>query len=94
MATHGTKVIHVNDGGGRRTHWRVLQFRGSWGEGELEEHRGGGRANSVRGEGAGQTLIRRVVSLPADGAGGRGGLALSFVLLPVLSLVRWDRNRA
>ena len=40
------------------------------------------------------TLIRGVIGLPADGAGGRGGLALSFVLLLVPSSVRWDGNRA
>ena len=94
MAAHGTEVIHVNDGRGGRTHWGVLQLGGHRCEGELKGHGGGGRADSVRGEGARLTLIRRVVSLPADGAGGRGGLALSFVLLLVLSLVRWDRNRA
>ena len=94
VATHGAEVVHVNDWGGGRTCWGVLQFRGSRGEGELEAHGRGGRADSVRGEGAGLTLIRKVVSFPADGAGGRGGLALSFVLLLVLSSVRWDRNRA
>ena len=41
MTTHGAKVVHVNDWGGGRTHWRVLQFGGSRGEGELEEHGGG-----------------------------------------------------
>ena len=111
MATHGAKVVHVNDWGGGRTHWGVLQLGGGRTEGELEEHSGGvgldsvrdagpidgqrgGRTDSVRGEGMSLTLIRRVVRLPADGAGGRGGLVLSFVLLLVLLLVRWDRNRA
>ena len=93
MATHGAEVVHVDDWGGGRTRWGVLQFRGSRGEGELEAHGRGGRADSVRGESARLTLIRRVVSLPADGARRRGGLALSFVLLLVFSSVRWDRNR-
>ena len=92
MTTHGAKVVHVNDWGGGRARWGVLQFGGSRGEGELEEHSGGGRADSVRGEGAGLTFIRRMVSFPANGAGGQGGFALSFVLLLVLSSVRWDRN--
>ena len=129
MATHGAKVVHVDDWGGRGDRWGVPQCRGAWGkgdsdghgvarvrdwgggrtEGELEEHSGGGRSGSVRDEGDidGQrggrtdgvrggsmslTLIRGVVSLPAEGAGGRGGLALSFVLLLVLSSMRWDRN--
>ena len=108
MATHGAEVVHVDDWGGRGDRWGVLQFRGS--EGELDEHSGGGRVDSVRDKGDinGQrggradgvrggsmslTLIRGVVSLPTDGAGGRGGLALSFVLLLVLSSMRWDRNR-
>jgi hypothetical protein len=111
MATHGAEVIHVDDWGGGGDRWGVLQFRGSWGEGELEEHSGGGGADSVRDEGDidGQrggradgvrggstilTLIRGVVGLLAEGAGGRRGLALSFVLLLVLSSVRWDRNGA
>ena len=93
MATHGAEVVHVDDWGGGRAHWGVLQFGGSRGEGELEAHGRGGRVGSVRGEGACLTLIRRVVSLPVDGAGGRGGLALSLVLLLVLSSMRWDRNR-
>ena len=29
MTTHGAKVVHVNDWGGGRPRWRVLQFRGS-----------------------------------------------------------------
>ena len=94
MATHGAEVVHVDDWGGGRARWGVLQFRGGQGEGELEAHGRGGRAGSVGGEGACLTLIKRVVSFLADGAGGRGGLALSFVLLLVLSSVRWDRNRA
>ena len=94
VATHGTEVVHVNDRGGGGTRWRVLQLRGSWGEGELEGHGGGGRMDSIRGKGAGLTFIGRMVSFPANGAGGWGGLVLSFVLLLVLLLVRWDRNRA
>ena len=94
VATNGAEVVHVDDWGGGRACWGVLQFGGSRGEGELEAHSGGGRADSVRGEGAGLTFIRRMVSFPADGAGGRGGFALSFVLLLVLSSVRWDRDRA
>ena len=110
MATHGAKVVHVNDWGGGRARWGVLQLRGSWTEGELEERSGGvgadsvwddgdidgqrgGRADGVRGGSVSLTLIRSVVSLPTDGARGRGGLALSLVLLLVLSSVRWDRNR-
>ena len=57
MTTHGAKVVHVNDWGGGRVWWGVLQFGGSRGEGELEEHSGGGRADSVRGEGVGLTFI-------------------------------------
>ena len=107
VATHGAEVVHVDDWGSRGNHWGVLQFRGSRAEGELEEHSGGGRVDSIRDEGYidGQrggradgvrdlTLIRGMVSLPADGAGGRGGLALSLVLLLVLSSVRRDRNGA
>ena len=51
MTTHGAKVIHVNDWGGRGARWGVLQFRGSRAERELEEHSGGGGAGSVRDEG-------------------------------------------
>ena len=94
MAAHGTEIIHVDDGRGGRTCWGVLQLGGHWCEGELEEHGGGGRADSVRGEGAGLTFIGRMVSFPANGAGGWGGFAFSFVLLLVLLSVRWDRNRA
>ena len=61
--------------------------------GHIDEQRGG-RADGVRGRGLGWTFIRGVVSLPADGAGGRGGLALSFILLPFFSSMRWDRNGA
>ena len=50
MATHGAEVVHVNDWGGRGDCWGVLQFRGSWAEGELEEH-SGRRADSVRDKG-------------------------------------------
>ena len=60
-------------------------------KGDIDRHRGG-RADGVRGGDLLWTLIGSVVSLPADGAGGRGGLVLSLVLL--LSSVRWDRNRA
>ena len=62
-------------------------------KGDIDGQRGG-RADGVRGGGLNLTLIRGVVSLPADGAGGRGGLVLSLVLLLVLSSVRWDRDRA
>ena len=94
MATHGAKVVHVDDWGGGRTRGRELQLGGGWGLGELKEHGGGGRADSVRGEGAGLTFISTMVVFPANGAGGRGGFALSFVLLLLLLSVRWDRNRA
>ena len=104
MATHGAEVVHVNDWGGRGGRGGVVQFRGSRGERELEEHsrgRGadsvrdkgdvdgqrGGRAGGVRGGSMRLTLIRGVIGLPADGAGGRGGLALSFVLLLTLPSV-------
>ena len=93
MATHGAEVVHVDDWGGRGDRWGVPKRRGARGKGDSDGHRGG-RADSVRGEGTSLTFIRRVVSLPADGAGGRGGFALSFVLLLVLSSVGWDRNRA
>ena len=131
MATHGAKVIHVDDWGGRGDCWGVAQRRGAWGEGDSDGHgvarvsdwrggraegkldergggvhagsvldqgdidgqRGGG-ADGVRGRGLSWTLVRSVVRLPADGAGGRGGLALSLVLLLVLSSVGWDRNGA
>ena len=93
MAAHGAKVVHVDDWGGGRTRWGVPKGGGAWGKGDSDEH-GGGQADSVRGEGTSLTLIRRVVSLPANETGGRGGFALSLVLLLVLLLVRWDRNRA
>ena len=93
MATHGAEVVHVDDWGGRGDCWGVPKRRGAWGKGDSDGH-GGGRADSVGGEGASLTFVGRVVSLPADGAGGRGGFALSFVLLLVLSSVRWDRDRA
>ena len=51
MATHGAEVVHLNDWGGRGDRQGVLQFRGSRGEGELEEHSGGRGANSVRDKG-------------------------------------------
>ena len=73
--------------------WGKVVTRGARGEGNSDGHRGG-RADSVRGEGASLTFVRRVVSLLADGAGRRGGLALSLVLLLVLSPVRGDRNGA
>ena len=94
MATHGAKVVHVDDRGGGRTCGRVLQLRGIQGKGEIEEHGGGERTDSVRGEGASLTFISMMVVFLANGAGGRDGFALSFVfLLPLLS-VRWNRNRA
>ena len=93
MATHGAEVVHVDDWGCGGDRWGVPECRGAQGKGDSNGH-GGGRADSVRGEGARLTLIRRVVSLPADGAGGRGGLALSFVLLLALLSMRWDRNGA
>ena len=64
-----------------------------WDKGDVDGQRGG-RADGVRGRSLGLTLIRGVVSLSAEGAGGRGGLALPFVFLLVLSSVRWDRDRA
>ena len=94
MTTHGTEVVHVNDWGGGRARRGVLQLGGVQGKGDLNEHGGGGRADSIRGEGAGLAFISVMVIFPANGAGGRRGLALSFVLLLLLSSVRWDRNRA
>ena len=93
VTAHGTKVVHVDDWGGGGACWGILQFGGGWGKGEVEKHGGGGRADSVRGEGVGLTFIRGMVSFLANGARGRGGFALSFVLLLVLLSVRWDRNR-
>ena len=93
MATHGTEVVHVDNWGGSRDRWGEPKCRGAQGKGNSDGYRGGG-ADSVRGAGAGLTFVRRVVSLLADGAGRRGGLALSLVLLLVLSPVRWDRNGA
>jgi hypothetical protein len=93
MATHGAKVVHVNDWGGGRTRQGVLQLRGSWGKGEVEEHGGGGRADSVRGDGANLTFVGMMVLLLANGAGGRGGFAFSLVSLLSLLSVRWNRNR-
>ena len=70
---------------GRRENWqRVAGVLVSWTRETL----------TGRGEGASLTFIRGVVSLLTDGAGGRGGLALSLVLLLVLSLVRGNRNGA
>ena len=101
MATHGAKVVHVDDWGGRGDRWGVPQRRGAWGEGDSDGHGvthvsdwGGGRADGVRGGGLNWALIGSVVRFPADGAGGRGSLALSLVLLLALSSVRWDRNGA
>ena len=95
MATHGAKVVHVDDWGGGGACWGILQFGGGWGKGEVEEHGGGGRLDSIRGDGAGLTLVGTMVIFLADGARRRGGgLALSFVLLLVLSSVRWDGNGA
>ena len=92
MATHGAKVVHVNDWGGGGMRGRVLQLGGGQGQGELKEHGGGGRADSVRGEGAGLAFISMMVIFPANGAGGRGGFALSFVLFLLLLSVRWNGN--
>ena len=94
MTTHGAEVVHVNDGGGGWTRGGVVQLGGVRGKGDLNEHGGGGRTDSVGGEGAGLAFISMMVVFPANGAGGRGGFALSFVLLLLLSSVRWDRNRA
>ena len=94
MATHGAKVVHVNDWGGGGTRGRVLQLGGGRGQGELKEHSGGERVDSVRGEGVSLAFVGMMVLFPANGAGGRGCFALSFVLLLLLSSVRWDRNRA
>ena len=94
MATHGTKVVHVDNWRGGRERWGIPQHRGAWGKGDGDGHRGG-RADSVRGEGASLTLIGVVVILLADGARGRGGcLALSFVLLLFFLTMRWNRDRA
>ena len=81
MATHGAKVVHVDDWGGGRTRGRVLQLGGGW-------------VDSVRGEGVSLAFIGMMVIFPANGAGGRGGFVLSFVLLLLPSSVRWNRNRA
>ena len=93
IATHGAKVVHVNDWGGGGMCGRVLQLRGSRGKGEVEEHGGGGRTDSVRREGASLTFIGMMVVFLANGAGGRGSFTLSFVFLLSLLLVRWNRNR-
>ena len=72
---------------------RILQLGESQGKGEVEEHSGGGRVDSVRGDGVSLTFIGMVVSFFANGAGVGGGFVLSFVfLLPLLS-VRWNGNR-
>ena len=95
VATHGAKVVHVDDWGGGGARRGILQFGGGWGKGEVEEHGGGGRADSVRGEGAGLTLVGAMVIFLADGARGRGGcLAFSLVLLLFLSTMRWNWDRA
>ena len=100
MATHGAEVVHVDDWGGSGDRWGIAQCRGTWGEGDSDGHGvahvsdWGGRADGVGGGGLSWTLIRSVVRLPANGTGGRGGLALSLVLLLVLSSVRWNRNGA
>ena len=94
MATHGAKVVHVDDWGGGGACWGVLQLGGGQIKGDINEHGGGGGADRVRGKGASLTLVGMMIVLLANGTGGRGGLALSFVLLLLLSSVRWDRNRA
>ena len=38
MATHGTKVVHVDDWGGRGDRWGIPQCRGAWGEGDSDGH--------------------------------------------------------
>ena len=94
VATHGTKVVHVNDWGGGGKRWGILQCGGTRGKGDGDVHDGGGRADSVRGEGASLTLISVMVVLLANGTRRGGGLALSLILLLSLSSVRWNRNRA
>ena len=62
-------------------------------KGDIDGQRGRG-AGGVGGSGLSWALIRSVVCLPAEGTGGRGGLALSLVLFLVPSSMRWDRNGA
>ena len=94
VATHGTKVVHVNDWGGGGERWGIPQRRGPRGKGDGNGHDGGGRVDSVRGEGASLTLVSMMVILLANGARGGGGLALSLVLLLSLLSVRWNRDGA
>ena len=93
VAAHGTKVVHVDDWGGGGERWGIPQHRGTWGKGDGDGH-GGGRADSVRGEGTSLTLVSMMVILLANGARRGGGLALSLVLLLSFSSVRWNRDRA
>jgi hypothetical protein len=92
----GHRFTHVVDWGGGRTDGELEEGSGGLcvlDKGDIDGQRGGG-TDGVGGGGLSWTLIRRVVLLSADGTGGRGGLALSLVLLLVLSSVRWDRNGA
>ena len=93
VAAHGTKVVHVDDWGGGGERWGIPQCRGTQGKGDGDVH-GGGRADSVRGEGISLALVGVMVILLANGTGRGGGLALSLVLLLPFSSVRWNRNRA
>ena len=89
----GHGVALVSDWGGR-TEGELDECSGGLcvlNKGDIDGQRGRG-ADGVRGSSLSWTLIRSVVCLPAEGTGGRGGLALSLVLLLVLSSVRWDRN--
>ena len=92
----GHRFAHVSDRGGGRTEGKLEECSGGFcvrDKGDIDGQRGGG-ADGVSGGGLSWTLIRSVVRLPADGTGGRRGLALPLVLLLVLSSVRWDRNGA
>ena len=92
----GHGVAHVGDWGGGRTEGKLEECSGGpcvRDKGDVDGQRGGG-SDGVGGGGLSWTLVGSVVRLPADGARGRGGLALSLVFLLVLSSVRWDRNGA
>ena len=95
----GHGVAHVSRWGGGRAEGELEERSGGiradrvLDYGNVDGQRGGG-ADGVRGGGLSWALVRSVVLLPAEGAGGRGGLALSLVLLLALSSVRWDRNGA